>query len=124
MPCTGADIIAMSRSRDSHCSILWTTIGEMVEVRQTEVYARWFRRLRDRQARVRIDSRIRRLSLGNPGDVRPVGEGVSEIRIDYGPGYRVYFVELGQALIILLAGGDKDSQERDIQRALALARGL
>lgn len=96
----------------------------MVEVRQTEVYARWFRRLRDRQARVRIDSRIRRLSLGNPGDVRPVGEGVSEIRIDYGPGYRVYFVERGQALIILLAGGDKDSQERDIQRALALARGL
>ena len=66
----------------------------MVEIRQTEVYARWFGRLRDRQARVRIDSRIRRLSLGNPGDVRPVGEGVSEIRIDYGPGYRVYFVQM------------------------------
>ena len=96
----------------------------VVEVRQTEVYARWFRRLRDRQARVRIDSRIRRLSLGNPGDVRPVGEGVSEIRIDYGPGYRVYFAQRGQDLIVLLAGGDKDSQERDIQRALALARGL
>ncbi len=96
----------------------------MVEVRQTEVYARWFRRLRDRQARVRIDSRIRRLSLGNPGDLRPVGEGVSEIRIDYGPGYRVYFVQRGQSLVILLAGGDKDSQARDIQRALALARGL
>ena len=63
----------------------------MVEIRQTFVYARWFRRLRDREARVRIDSRIRRLSLSNPGDVRPVGEGVSEIRIDYGPGYRVYF---------------------------------
>ena len=60
--------------------------GAMIEVRQTEVYARWFRWVRDRQARVRIDSRIRRLSLGNPGDVRPVGEGVSEIRIDYGPG--------------------------------------
>ena len=96
----------------------------MVEIRQTEVYARWFRRLRDREARVRIDSRIRRLSLGSPGDVRPVGEGVSEIRIDYGPGYRVYFVQLGQSLVVLLAGGDKDSQERDIRRALELARGL
>ncbi len=96
----------------------------VVEVRQTEVYARWFRRLRDRQARVRIDNRIRRLSLGNPGDVRPVGEGVSEIRIDYGPGYRVYFAQLGRTLVVLLAGGDKDSQSRDIQRALELARGL
>ena len=96
----------------------------MVEIRQTEVYARWFRRLRDRQARVRIDSRIRRLSLGNPGDVRPVGEGVSEIRIDHGPGYRVYFEQRGEALVVLLAGGDKDSQERDIRRALELARGL
>ena len=96
----------------------------MVEIRQTEVYARWFRRLRDRDARVRIDSRIRRLSLGNPGDLRPVGEGVSEIRIDYGPGYRVYFVQRSQALVVLLAGGDKGSQERDIRRALELARGL
>ena len=70
---------------------------------------------------MRIDSRIRRMSLGNPGDVRPVGEGVSEIRIDYGPGYRVYFVQRSQTLIVLLAGGDKDSQDRDIQRALELA---
>ena len=96
----------------------------MIEFRQTEVYARWFRRLRDRQARVRIDNRIRRLSLGNPGDVRHVGEGVSEIRIDYGPGYRVYFVQRAEALVVLLAGGDKDSQARDIRRALELARGL
>ena len=96
----------------------------MAEIRETEVYARWFRRLRDRQARVRIDVRIRRLSLGNPGDVRPVGEGVSEMRINYGPGYRVYFVRRGQALVVLLAGGDKDSQKRDIPRALELARGL
>ena len=95
-----------------------------IEIRQTEDYARWFRRLRDREARARIDVRIRRLSLGNPGDVRPVGGGVSEIRIDYGPGYRVYFVRGGEALIVLLAGGDKGSQDRDIRRALDLARGL
>ena len=96
----------------------------MIEIRETEVFARWFGRLRDRQARVRIDSRIRRLSLGNPGDVMPVGEGVSEIRIDYGPGYRLYFVQRGPALVVLLAGGDKDSQQSDIQRALNLARNL
>ena len=96
----------------------------MVEILQTEVYARWFGRLRDRQARVRIDGRVRRLSLGNPGDVRPVGEGVSEMRISYGPGYRVYFVQRGQSLVVLLAGGDKDSQGRDIRRALELARQL
>ena len=96
----------------------------MLEIRQTEVYSRWFRRLRDRQARVRIDIRIRRLALGNPGDVKPVGEGVSEIRIDHGPGYRVYFIQQGNAVVVLLAGGDKDSQERDIPIALSLARGL
>lgn len=68
--------------------------------------------------------RIRRLSLGNPGDVKPVGEGVSELRIDYGPGYRVYFVQHGQALIVLLAGGDKRTQDKDIETALDLARNL
>ena len=94
----------------------------MMEVRQTEAYADWFRRLRDRQARARISVRIRRLSLGNPGDVRPVGEGVSELRVDYGPGYRVYFVQRGASLVILLAGGDKRTQERDIELALELAR--
>ena len=98
--------------------------GAVVEIHQTEVYARWFRRLRDREARARIDIRIRRLSLGNPGDARPVGRGVSELRIDYGPGYRVYFARQGEAVIVLLAGGDKGSQGRDIRRALELARGL
>jgi putative addiction module killer protein len=94
----------------------------VTEVRQTEVYARWFLSLRDQRAKARINARIRRLSLGNLGDVKPVGEGVSELRIDYGPGYRVYFAHRGQTLIVLLAGGDKDTQ--DIRRALQLAREL
>lgn len=94
----------------------------MYEIRQTETYAEWFSKLRDRQARARIDVRIRRLSLGNPGDVKPVGEGVSELRVDYGPGYRVYFIQRGTTVIVLLAGGDKRTQSRDIQTALALAR--
>jgi putative addiction module killer protein len=96
----------------------------MIEVRQTDEYAEWFKSLRDRRARARINTRIRRLSLGNPGDVKPVGEGVSELRIDYGPGYRVYFVQRGGTLVILLAGGDKQTQNRDIRTALELARGL
>ncbi len=98
--------------------------GLVLEIRQTDTYAKWFRRLRDRQARARINLRIRRLSLGNPGDVRPVGEGVSELRIDYGPGYRIYFVQHGQTVVVLLAGGDKRTQDRDIKTALELAREL
>jgi putative addiction module killer protein len=94
----------------------------MIEVRQTDVFADWFAGLRDRQARARITVRIRRLSLGNPGDVKPVGGGVSEIRIDYGPGYRVYFVRRGDTVAVLLCGGDKRNQDRDIARALELAR--
>jgi putative addiction module killer protein len=94
------------------------------EIRQTARYARWFASLRDGRARMRIEARIRRLSLGNFGDVRPVGEGVSEMRIDYGPGYRVYFVQRGAALVVLLAGGDKRTQDRDISIARALAREL
>jgi putative addiction module killer protein len=96
----------------------------MVEIRQTETYVQWFGALRDRQARNRIDIRIRRLSMGNPGDVKPVGSGVSELRIDYGPGYRVYFIQRGDIFIVLLAGGDKRTQDRDIQTALALAEEL
>jgi putative addiction module killer protein len=96
----------------------------MTEIRQTEGYFHWFKSLNDREARGRIDARIRRLSLGNPGDVKPAGEGVSELRIDYGPGYRVYFVKRGQTLVILLAGGEKKTQDRDIKKALELAREL
>jgi len=96
----------------------------MIEIRQSRAFATWFGRLRDRQARARILVRIDRLSLGNPGDARPVGEGVSELRIDYGPGYRVYFASRGPGLIIVLGGGDKRTQDRDIEAALALARSL
>jgi putative addiction module killer protein len=96
----------------------------MIEVRQTEIYAEWFGGLRDRQARARVLARIRRLSMGNPGDVKPVGEGVSELRIDHGPGYRLYFVRRGKRLVILLAGGDKRTQTKDIAKALELARNL
>ncbi len=96
----------------------------MLELRQTEIFAAWFRVLRDRRARARIQVRIDRLALGNPGDVRPVGEGVSELRIDYGPGYRVYFVQRSTKVVVLLAGGDKRTQARDIRIALDLARSL
>jgi putative addiction module killer protein len=94
----------------------------VIVVRQTELFARWFAELRDHQARRRIQARIDRLELGNAGDVKPVGDGVSEMRIDYGPGYRVYFVQRGKTLVILLAGGDKRTQERDIATARNLAR--
>ncbi len=96
----------------------------MIEVRQTEIFAKWLRGLRDRFARVRIQMRIDRLEMGNAGDVQPIGQGVSEMRVDYGPGYRVYFIQRGSELIILLAGGDKKSQTRDIQKALKLAEEL
>src|SRR6266446_7464654 len=96
----------------------------MPEVRQTEKFALWLAGLSDGRAVARINARIRRLSLGNPGDVKPVGEGISEMRIDYGPGYRVYFVQRGTALAILLAGGDKGTQNRDIEAARQLARAL
>ena len=96
----------------------------MIEIRQTEIFARWLAELHDSRARMRINVRIRRLSLGNPGDVRPVGEGVSEMRVDYGPGYRVYFIRRGDELIVLLAGGDKRTQDRDIDKAIQLARDL
>ncbi len=89
----------------------------MLEVRQTTTYADWFLSLRDRTAKSRINIRIRRLSLGNPGDLKPVGEGVSERRVDYGPGYRIYFIKKADLYVVLLAGGDKSSQSADINKA-------
>jgi putative addiction module killer protein len=96
----------------------------MIEIRKTEVYIQWLDGLRDIHARARVLARVERLAAGNPGDVRPVGEGVSELRIDYGPGYRVYYKKHGRVMIILLAGGDKRSQASDIKTALRLARNL
>jgi len=96
----------------------------MVEIRKTELFAKWIDSLRDLQAKARVLVRIERLASGNAGDVKPVGEGISEMRIDYGPGYRVYFIKRGTELIILLAGGDKGSQSADIKVALRLARNI
>jgi putative addiction module killer protein len=94
------------------------------EIRKTDTYARWLDSLRDIHARARILARVERLAAGNPGDVKPVGEGVSELRIDYGTGYRVYFTMRERKVIILLAGGDKRTQATDIKTALRLARNL
>ncbi len=96
----------------------------MIEIRKTELFVQWLDRLRDLQARARVQARIERLAAGNPGDVEPVGEGVSELRVNYGPGYRVYFRKRGRELVILLAGGDKSTQAKDIKTALRLARHL
>lgn len=95
-----------------------------MEVRKTDAFAQWLDGLRDIQARARVQARIERLAAGNPGDVEPVGEGVSELRINYGPGYRVYFKRRGRQIVILLAGGDKSTQAKDIKAALLLARHL
>lgn len=96
----------------------------VMEIRQTDRFAEWFKSLRDARAKARIAVRIDRLMLGNPGDVRPVGGGISELRIPYGPGYRLYYARKGDTLIILLCGGDKGSQRRDIVAARALAQEL
>lgn len=96
----------------------------VIEIRKTDTFAAWLDALRDIRARARVQARIERLAAGNPGDVEPVGEGVSELRINYGPGYRVYFKQRGRRLVILLAGGDKSTQVKDIATALRLARNL
>jgi putative addiction module killer protein len=96
----------------------------MPEIRRTEEFSRWLKDLRDTRARAKILVRIDRLEMGNPGDARPVGNGVSEMRVHYGPGYRVYFVQRGDALVVVLCGGDKDSQASDINQAIRLAQEL
>ena len=96
----------------------------MLQIRKTDVYVNWIDGLRDQQGRARILARIERLAAGHAGDVKPVGNGVSELRVDFGPGYRVYFTSRGREIVILLAGGDKSSQNKDIQTALKLAKNL
>ena len=96
----------------------------VIEIRKTERFAKWIDGLRDLRARALVQARIERLALGLAGDVKPVGEGVSELRIDYGPGYRVYFKKRGKLLIVLLAGGSKRTQQRVVEEALNLAREL
>ena len=96
----------------------------MLELRKTEEYAKWLNNMRDIRARACVQARVERLAAGNPGDVSPVGEGVSELRIDYGPGYRVYFKKQGKTSVVLLTGGNKRTQAGDIKRALQLADNL
>ncbi len=96
----------------------------MLQIRKTDVYAEWIDNLRDLQGRARILVRVERLASGNPGDVKAIGGGVSELRVHFGPGYRVYFTQRGHDIVILLAGGDKSSQSTDIQTALQLAKNL
>jgi len=93
----------------------------MIELVKSATFDRWLTGLKDARARARVEVRIRRMSLGNPGDVRPVGGGVSEMRVEYGPGYRVYFMQRGMRVIVLLCGGDKSTQAEDISRAKAIA---
>jgi len=94
----------------------------MLVIRKTSVFRKWMKKLKDAVAKAHIDRRIDRLSRGNPGDVDPIGEGCSEMRIDYGPGYRVYYKDTGQEIIIILCGGDKSTQQSDIEKAKRLAR--
>jgi putative addiction module killer protein len=94
----------------------------MIEIRETEDYKKWFAELRDRKARSIIDIRLKRVEKGNFGEVRPAGEGVSELIFDYGPGYRIYYEQVGKVLVILFGGGTKKTQEQDIQKAHELAR--
>jgi len=96
----------------------------MLEIRETDVYVNWFSRLRDERAKARINARIYRLSIGNSGDVKPIGAGISEMRIDYAPGYRIYFVQRKADVVILLCGGDKSSQASDILAAKRLAQSV
>ena len=96
----------------------------MIEIYKTDIFIKWLDGLRDIRARAKIMIRIERLAMGNPGDVKALGKGISEMRINYGPGYRVYYKQQGPQIVILLAGGDKKTQTKDIKRAFELADAL
>ena len=110
----------MTKKIDKPPSVLYE--GQEIKTLQTTEFRKWLDGLRDRQARVRIDDRLKRLANGNAGDTKPVGEGVQELRLPFGSGYRVYYKWHGEILVLLLTGGDKDSQARDITRAKQLAK--
>ena len=113
-----------SRVSLTFCSAYATYIMRMLTVHETEVFSAWMSKLRDARGKAKIAARIDRLGQGNPGDVAPVGQGVNELRIHFGPGYRVYFVRRGEEIVILLCGGDKSTQTRDINLALKIAASL
>jgi len=94
----------------------------MYQIETTPVYDRWLAKLRDKKARVAVDLRVRRLSLGNPGDVKFVGSGVLELRLDFGPGYRIYYMRKKELVLLLLVGGDKSTQDKDIGKAIAMSK--
>lgn len=96
--------------------------SNLIEIVKSNTFDQWLQGLKDRVARARIEARITRMALGNPGDIKPVREGVCEMRIDHGPGYRVYFMQRGKVTVVLLAGGDKRSQDTDINRAIEIAK--
>ena len=110
----------MSAQLDNNPNVLYT--GQGFSLEQSDDFVRWLKKMRDRTGRLRILKRLRRLSDGHLGDCQPVGDGVHELRMFFGPGYRVYFIQQGDTVIILLAGGDKDSQPDDIVRAKTLAK--
>jgi putative addiction module killer protein len=105
-------------------AILYPIRYNMLEVQKTDEFDEWLSNLADQKAQAKIVSRIERLGLGNPGDVKPVGAGVSEMRVPYGPGYRVYFKQTDKTVVLLLCGGDKSTQEKDIKRAKEIAAEL
>lgn len=123
MPCYG-NLCTQPESFWACILYVLTYNCSVMEIRETIIFTEWMKRLRDIRARQRIVSRIQRLAIGNLGDVKPVGEGISELRVDYGPGYRIYFVQQGNQLVILLCGGDKKTQDSDIKKAKAMAHRL
>ena len=110
----------MTNNFDKPKSVLYK--GQKVEIQQTPEFRDWLNGLRDRQGRVRIDDRLKRLAKGNSGDTKSVGDGVQELRMRFGPGYRIYYMWRGEVLILLLTGGDKGSQSRDIAKAKQMAK--
>ena len=121
MPRPGNSPLSPNKRRFLLDGLLFWVYTHPMKILRSSVYRKWYNKLADSQAKYRISLRVKRLAEGNPGDVKPVGEGVLEMRIDYGPGYRVYYKDAGEAIVILLCGGDKSTQTEDINRAKEIA---